>query len=116
MPGILEINAVEYYANESEDNIEAGLVKDLVATPIEPEENLHSLISGPGFIKPKITYEFVYNSKDAAEWVVENAHKMPIEMKVYGNTIKIKWLKTFSGQFTLKCRNHTKTVVVESLF
>ena len=116
MPGILEINAVEYYSNETEDDVKAGIVKGLVATPVEPEENLHSLITGPGFIKPKIFYEFTFNGAGEAKWSIENAHKMPIEVKVNGNTIKIKWLKTFSGQFTLKCRNHEKTVVVESLF
>ena len=29
-PGILEINAVEYYANETEDNIEEGIVGGLI--------------------------------------------------------------------------------------
>ena len=29
MPGILEINAVEYYRNETEDDLEAGTSKDL---------------------------------------------------------------------------------------
>ena len=51
------------YANETEDDIPNGIVGGLVAAPIEPEENLVSLISGPSFIKPKITYEFIYRGK-----------------------------------------------------
>lgn len=116
MPGILEINAVEYYANETEDDIPNGIVGGLVAAPIEPEENLVSLISGPSFIKPKITYEFIYRGKGKPPWEVVNAHKMPVEIKVEGNIAKVKWVKTFSGQFVLKCGGEEKTVVVESLF
>jgi hypothetical protein len=29
-PGILEVTAVEYYANEDEDNVEAGIVGGLI--------------------------------------------------------------------------------------
>ena len=38
MPGDLSINAVEYYANETEDDIENDLVKGLVVAPIDPNE------------------------------------------------------------------------------
>ena len=50
------------------------------------------------------------------EWsVVEK--DMPVEITVVSDTIiSLKWLKNYSGQFTLKCGNATKTVVVESLF
>jgi hypothetical protein len=35
-PGIFEMTAVEYYANESEDDIEQGLVGTLIAKPTDP--------------------------------------------------------------------------------
>jgi hypothetical protein len=39
MPGILEITAVEYYANEHEDDIENGIAGGLVeVNKVEPEE------------------------------------------------------------------------------
>ena len=59
MPGILEITAVEYYANEIEDDVENGIVGGLKSTLIQPETN-ESLIKGIGFIKPKMFYEFEY--------------------------------------------------------
>ena len=34
MPGIIEINAVEYYSNETEDDIENGIVGGLITEPI----------------------------------------------------------------------------------
>lgn len=116
MPGVLEINAVEYYANETEDDIEKGIVGGLIATPIEPEENLKSSISGEGFIKPKISYEYIYKGKEDASWSIDNAVKMPIDVKIDGKKITIKWMKTFSGQFVLRYGKSEKTVVVESLF
>ena len=66
--------------------------------------------------KTKITYEFIYRGKGKPPWEIVNAHKMPVEIKIEGNIAKVKWVKTFSGQFVLKCGGEEKTVVVESLF
>jgi hypothetical protein len=51
MPGILEITAVEYYANEHEDDVENGLVGELILDLVKP--NVDSDIKGPDHIKPK---------------------------------------------------------------
>ena len=53
MPGILEINAVEYYANEFEDDIENGVVGGLIADPVSPNtKSEEEVITGDTFIKP----------------------------------------------------------------
>jgi hypothetical protein len=35
-PGILEINAVEYYANKTNDDIDNGIIDAFVVKPIDP--------------------------------------------------------------------------------
>jgi hypothetical protein len=39
MPGILEVNATEYFANKIEDDLEKGIVGALITKPIDPNEN-----------------------------------------------------------------------------
>jgi hypothetical protein len=116
MPGILEINAVEYYANESEDDLENGIVGALIAEPVSPntqeqEEN----ITGPTFIKPKREYEFAYVGNKVGEWSVEKG--IPVSLEQNGKTVKLRWHDTYSGQFDLYYAGvFKKTIVVESLF
>jgi hypothetical protein len=57
-PGILEITAVEYYANEHEDDIENGKVGALITKPIDPNVGTDSefVIIGETFIRPKKEY------------------------------------------------------------
>jgi hypothetical protein len=87
MPGILEITAVEYYANEIEDDIENGIVGGLVVNQIEPEEN-SDFIKGEAFIKPKITYTYKFVGKDKAKWVYDS--NLPIEVIENDKIINIK--------------------------
>jgi hypothetical protein len=50
-PGILEINAVEYYANEDKDDIENGIVNGLVEEIQNPNnEVIETIIEGETFI------------------------------------------------------------------
>ena len=56
-PGIIEINAVEYYANETTDDLENGVAGGLIVDPIPPKPD-SELIVGENFIKPKITYTY----------------------------------------------------------
>lgn len=115
MPGVIEMTAVEYYINEFLD--EDGIVDQLNVKPIPPDAATTE-IEGPTFIKPKTTCAYVYMGEDGTEgeWsVVEK--DMPVEITVVSDTIiSLKWLKNYSGQFTLKCGDATKTIVVESLF
>ena len=115
-PGILEINAVEYYANEHEDDIENGIVGGLIAESISPNApQVEETILGETFIKPKKTYEFIYNGNLEGKWSVDK--NVPVKLEQDGKTVKVKWLDTYSGQFDLYYADvFKKTIVVESLF
>ena len=113
-PGILEINAVEYYSNETTDDITNGIVDGLIE-PIEiPESNN---ISGETFIKVKKMYDYTFNGTAAADWFVDK--KYPVKLIFDNNDprkVTVQWDSTFSGQFDLCYGNYKKTIVVESLF
>ena len=115
MPGIIEINAVEYYSNELEDDIENGVVGGLIAEPVNPNtKSAEEIIVGETFIKPKKQYEFTYYGNLEGEWSVGNA---PVQLEQNGKVVKLRWLETFSGQFDLIYGGrYKKTIVVESLF
>lgn len=83
-PGILEINAVEYYANETEDDIENGIVGGLIAEPVDPNGSDAADISivGETFIKPKKTYTFAISGDVEGSWKVDK--NVPVELKPDG--------------------------------
>ena len=110
-PGILEFTAVEYYANEHEDNIEQGIVDAWGEEIPQPQD---CIIDGATFIKPKQTYEYEYLGSETPEWSYDI--RLPIEATRNGNKITIKWTTTYTGQFVLHCGEYKKTIVVESLF
>ena len=112
MPGIIEINAVEYYINENEDS--EGIAGNLVISPIEEDVDTISPIKGEILIKPKISY--IYTCEEAGAWsIVEK--DVPVELTLLeDNSVKIKWMKTHSGMFTIKCGAVERVIVVESLF
>ena len=116
MPGILEINAVEYYANEFEDNLEDGTVGTLKTEPINPNNNfVEDTIVGETFIKPKREYEYEYIGNLVGKWSIKENY--PIELIQDGKKVKLRWLNTYSGQFDLIYANcFKKTIVVQSLF
>ena len=125
--GILEFTAVEYYANETEDDIENGLVKAYVEKHVEPEVNPQEDIVGPTFIKPKLEYEYYVEAKNTnGDWYIEGP-KVPVQLEKFITPrgipgVKVKWNSSQSGQFTLwfgeqtNYKNFQKTIVVESLF
>lgn len=110
MPGILEINAVEYFSNEFTDDLEKGIAN---ITPEEPEA-IESLIEGPTSIKPKISYIFNYLGDEEAKWIIDS--KYPMDIKVHDKAVEVTWLKTFSGKFIISFGSTSKEVIVESLF
>ena len=116
MPGILEINAVEYYANEFEDNLEDGTVGTLKTEPINPNNSfIEDTIVGETFIKPKREYEYEYIGNLVGEWSVKENYT--IELIQNGKKVKLRWLDTYSGQFDLIYAGcFKKTIVVQSLF
>lgn len=118
MPGILELNAVEYYMNETEDDIENGIVKGLLEeTPNPNTKELEEKIVGPVFIKPKLTYEYSAEVLGGGSWYIDKEY--PVKYKVDENDskkIQLYWDSGYSGQFEISFNNLTKTIVVESLF
>ena len=126
-PGILEINATEYYSNKDEDDLENKIAGALIAAPIdpnpEPDED-QPQITGDTFIKPKVVYEYRYEGTegDSYSWKIDvknNNTPELISMRVNPNDpyhIKLIWNSSFSGQFILSYGPTTKTIVVESLF
>ena len=114
VPGILEITAVEYYANETEDDLENGVVGGLIVQPINPNpDSVEQTIKGETFIKPKKVYEYQFIGTQQGEWSVD---KKGISLESNGKQVKIKWLSNYSGQFDLTYGDFTKTIIVESLF
>lgn len=116
MPGILEINAVEYYANEFEDNLEDGTVGTLKTEPINPNNSfIENTITGETFIKPKREYEYEFIGNLVGKWSVKENY--PIKLIQDGKKVKLCWLNTYSGQFDLIYADcFKKTIVVQSLF
>ena len=128
--GIFELTAEEYYANETEDNIEEGLVGAYIKRNIEPEINPKEDIVGPTFIKPKVEYEYFVEAvgDKLGDWYIDGP-KVPVSLEKFKTQrgtpgVKVKWNTSYSGQFTLwygiknsgHMKNFQKTIVVESLF
>lgn len=113
-PGIIEITALEYYSNETVDDVENGIVDAFVAKPVDPNPE-EGLIKGETFIKPQIEYTYVYAGVMESNWTVDE--KLPVLLDVKDSkTVNIKWDSSFSGQFELYYGDYKKTIVVESLF
>ena len=118
-PGILEITAVEYYANKDEDDIENGIAGAIKAEVINPNGKNIDII-GETFIKPKKTYEYsLSKSGYTGEWTLDK--QVPVKLEPFVNekgrpAVRLKWETTYTGQFELKFNKFSKTIVVESLF
>ena len=115
---VLQVYASEYYANETEDDIENGIVGGLipeVESPNTTEEEY--AIRGETFIKPKKTYEYKFNGRVAAQWRVEAQQPVLLEIdEADPRKVSIKWNSSYSGQFELYYGDYSKTIIVESLF
>ena len=117
-PGILEIAAVEYYANETEDDVINGVAGGLIVTPENPNTpSEEATILGDTFIKVKKTYEFEFNGTIAKEWYVDA--KYPVSLTPDPSDprrVTVQWTSPYSGQFDLHYGDYSKTIIVESLF
>lgn len=120
-PGILEITAVEYFINITEDDVENGLVGSLKVKPLNPNtEDVEAAIIGETFIKPNKTYNYEYKGPQLpsnTQWRTDK--KYPVDIKVDSTDrrkITLKWFSSYSGQMTLSYGDYTKTIVIESLF
>lgn len=116
-PGILEIEAVEYYANETEDDIEAGIVKGLVEETQDPNGDQVLEIEGETFIKVKMPYSYTFTGRQAAIWTVDKKYPVKLEFdEADPRNVTLTWTSGYSGQFDLHYGDYKKTIVVESLF
>lgn len=114
-PGIIEVVAVEYYANEFEDDLENGIAGGLIVKEEDPNpENINATIRGETFIKPKKQYEYIYMGEESGSWSVSK--DCPIKLEIKGKIVKVTWESTFSGQFDLSYGSQKRTIIVESLF
>lgn len=116
MPGVLEINAVEYYSNKVEDDIENGIVGGLVVEEKNPNtEEIEDTITGETFIKPKKRYRYQFTGSMISDWKIKT--DLPLQCwEIDEHCIELMWLKPVSGQFTLSYGDFEKVIVVESLF
>ena len=116
-PGIIEVSAVEYYANAIEDDIENGVVGGLIQEVEDPNsaENDAAII-GETFIKVKKQYTYTFRGRAAAEWKVDSKYPVKLTKGTDPRTVTLVWDSTFSGQFELTYGSFTKVIVVESLF
>ena len=117
-PGIIEVAAVEYYANETEDDIINGIVGGLIPEEDNPNNaEVDATIIGETFIKVKKSYTYTFKGRSISEWRVDAQY--PVILNVSESdprVVTLKWDNTFSGQFELHYGNFAKTIVVESLF
>lgn len=116
-PGILEVTAVEYYANETEDDVEAGIVGALIPEIVDPNPEEEIGIQGETFIKVKTSYKYKFNGYESHRW--ELGSKCPVKVEIDSNdprNVTITWMQGYSGQFDLYYGDYKKTIVVESLF
>lgn len=118
-PGILEVTAVEYYANETEDDIENGIIGGLITEIKDPNGDTEKIdIIGETFIKPKKSYQYTFSGREAQTWFVDTK-KYPIKLEFDAEdprNLTLTWTSGYSGQFVLKYGDYEKTIVVESLF
>lgn len=113
-PGILEIEAVEYYANEIEDDVPNGIVGGLIEKPQDPNPE-NDPIKGETFIKPKLSYKYTCTrSRITDAWKINDA-SLPVKLQADGGTVTLTWLKNYSGTFELQYGEFSKTIIVESL-
>ena len=125
MPGILEVIAVEYYANKDEDDIEEGIVGGLIKSPENPNDTMidDDLIKGETFIRPKRKYKYQFAGTAYGEWYVDKKYPVDLYINDDDNSLELCWRSAYSGQFDLYLGYENddlyiarKTIVVESLF
>ena len=115
-PGILEVTALEYFANETEDDIENGIVGGKLEPIEDPNKDIVEYITGDTFIKVKKSYTYHFNGDELLTWKTNNKAVILTTNNDDPHTITVKWDSSYSGSFELYYGDYVKTIVVESLF
>lgn len=117
-PGILEITAVEYYANKDNDDINKGIAGGLIVSPEDPNpEEIENIIVGDTFIKVKQNYNFTFEGTEDGEWFVDKKYPVTLKVDPEDKTkVTLKWDSPFCGQFELCFGNYSRIIIAESLF
>ena len=116
-PGVLEIAAMEYYANIMEDDVENGVVGGLIEETENPNTStIEATIVGETFIKVKKEYTYTFKGRAIEEWIVDKKYPVQLIPQDNARTVKLTWTSPYSGQFELNYGKYSKTIVVESLF
>ena len=112
MPGVLEITAHEYYSNDQVDDLEQGVVKDVVM--VELPNEVDYVIVGESTMRPQKSYSYRYDGAEEGEWVYDT--NLPLTAIVDGSMITLTWTASYSDTFTLSFGKTTKEIKVKSLF
>ena len=121
-PGILEIAAVEYYKNNYDDAIEAGIANIFSNQVIDPNEMVLKVddefsILGETFIKVKKSYDYEFDGAVSAQWSVDKDVPVVLTQNPEDpRKVSLRWTDVLSGQFELRYGDYSKVIVVESLF
>lgn len=114
--GIIQIVALEHFADKATDDIENNLANAFKIVPVREQKN-DDVISGEGFIKPRQEVTYTANVS-GGQWYVKE--QRPVTIAAKDNICKITWDKVVSGTFTLIYNaygeEYEKMIVVESLF
>lgn len=120
-PGILEIQATEYFSNNTQDDVDNGLVGVLITPEEDPNPSTEKkviFIAGETFIKPSKVYDYTIGIASSAKWEVDKKYPVkiePFEDNLGHSCVHVKWLSPYSGEFELRIGNYKKTIVVQSL-
>lgn len=109
MPGVIQMNAVRYYSNLIEDDVEEDLQNAWNIQPVIPEYPTEYGIEGPLEIKPlfEAEYEAIVSG---GYWAIMENHGnvrgklLPVEFVEFDTAqkvIHVKWIAPHSGSFTL---------------
>jgi len=128
MPGILQINATENYTNKIEDDVENNVSNVWNVQPIVKQKAGQEYIIGPIEVGPLEIAEFSTHITGGHWVVMENElstslAKLPLEIidgEVYKQKVRIKWLDTVSGSYTIGYKTingevYQRHVIVRSL-
>lgn len=129
MPGVLQLQATEHYANLIEDDVESNISNAWNVQPIIPEYPTDYAIEGPLTVKPQLDTVFT-TPMSGGTWIVIENQDLPMNAKrnpatlitdVTQSSITVVWDSMKSGMFTLGYKMpsgqiYQKAVLVESLF